>query len=146
MNSNRNTCKEIVQKAERLGCKAMFITCDAPQLGNREKDRRVKVQHSGANVQSGNVATKSEGTSKALTTFIDPSLSWDDVEWFKSITKMKIVLKGVATAEDALLAVEHGIPAIVLSNHGGRQLDFARSGIEILVRAHGVEEYRYRSR
>ena len=146
VNSNRDTCRRIVEKAERLGCKAMFITCDAPQLGNREKDRRVKVSHSGANVQSGKVATKSEGTAKALTTFIDPSLNWADIAWFRSITKMRIVLKGIATAEDALLAVEHDIPAIVLSNHGGRQLDFARSGIEILpevmaaLRAKGVQD------
>lgn len=146
VNSNRKTCQGIVEKAERLGCEAMFITCDAPQLGNREKDRRVKVSHSGASVQSGKVATKSEGTAKALTTFIDPSLNWDDIAWFRSITKMRIVLKGIATAEDALLAVKHGIPAIVLSNHGGRQLDFARSGIEILpevmaaLREHGVDD------
>ena len=132
VNSNRDTCRKIVEKAERLGCKVMFITCDAPQLGNREKDRRVKVSHSGANVQSGKTVKKSEGTAKALTTFIDPSLNWADIAWFRSITKMKIVLKGIATAEDAVLAVDHNIPAIVLSNHGGRQLDFARSGIEIL--------------
>ena len=101
------------------------------KLGNREKDRRVKVSHSGANVQSGDTGKKSEGTSKALTTFIDPSLSWEDIAWFKSITKMKIVLKGVGCAEDAVLALEHGCAGIMLSNHGGRQLDFARSAIEV---------------
>jgi L-lactate dehydrogenase (cytochrome) len=138
VNSNRDTCRAMVEKAERLGCNALFITCDAPQLGNREKDRRVKVSHSGAAVQSssgsggGGGAAKNEGTSKLLTTFIDPSLCWDDVAWFRSITKMKIVLKGLATAEDAVKAYEHGIDGIVVSNHGGRQLDFARSGIEIL--------------
>jgi L-lactate dehydrogenase (cytochrome) len=146
VNSNRDTCREIVEKAERLGCKAMFITCDAPQLGNREKDRRVKVSHSGASVQGGKATNKKEGTSKLLTTFIDPSLCWDDIKWFRSITKMKIVLKGIATAEDALKAHAHGIKAIVCSNHGGRQLDFARSGIEILpevmaaLREKGIEK------
>jgi L-lactate dehydrogenase (cytochrome) len=133
VNPDREVAKEMVQNAEAKGCKALFITCDAPQLGNREKDRRNKVSK-GAAVQTGGQAVKkkSEGVSKALTSFIDPSLCWKDVAWFKSITKMKIILKGVQTAEDAILAVEHGCQGIVLSNHGGRQLDSARSGIEVL--------------
>lgn len=133
VNSDRAKCQKIVEKAETLmDCKVLFITVDAPQLGNREKDRRVKVTHSGASVQKGTQVKKSEGTAKALTTFIDPSLCWEDIKWFKSITKMKIILKGVATREDVILAIENGCEGVVLSNHGGRQLDFARSGIEIL--------------
>jgi L-lactate dehydrogenase (cytochrome) len=133
VNPDREVAKEMVQNAERKGCTALFITCDAPQLGNREKDRRNKVSK-GAAVQTGKqeVKKKSEGVSKALTSFIDPSLCWADVAWFKSITKMKIILKGVQTKEDAILAAEHGCDGIVLSNHGGRQLDSARSGIEVL--------------
>ena len=135
VNQDRKKTKKLVQRAEAAGCKALFITVDAPQLGNREKDRRVKVSHSGAAVQSGRdeVKKKSEGTAKALTTFIDPSLCWDDLDWFASITKMPIVLKGIASAEDAVMALEHGkVKGIMLSNHGGRQLDGARSAIEIL--------------
>eukprot|EP00051_Salpingoeca_urceolata_P010782 m.132629 g.132629 ORF g.132629 m.132629 type:complete len:785 (+) comp16851_c0_seq3:98-2452(+) len=133
VNQDKAKVQKLVQRAEALGCSALFITCDAPQLGNREKDRRVKISHTGAAVQQGSgTVKKSEGTSKALTTFIDPSLSWDDLPWFQSITKMKIVLKGVATAEDAVLALEKGCAGVLLSNHGGRQLDFARSAIEIL--------------
>lgn len=132
VNQDKEKTKKLVQKAEAAGCSALFITCDAPQLGNRERDRRVKVSHSGAAAQAGGKVKKSEGTSKALTTFIDPSLNWDDIPWYRSITKMKIVLKGVATAEDAVLALEKGIDAVMLSNHGGRQLDFARSAIEAL--------------
>lgn len=132
VNQDRNKVEKIVRKAEAAGCSALFITCDAPQLGNREKDRRVKVTHSGANVQKGGTGTKGQGTSKSLTTFIDPSLCWDDLPWFKSITDMKIVLKGIATAEDAVTALEAGMAGVLLSNHGGRQLDFARSAIEIL--------------
>jgi L-lactate dehydrogenase (cytochrome) len=67
VNQDREKTKEIVQRAERLGCTALFITCDAPQLGNREKDRRVKVSHAGAAVQAGSDVKKSEGTAKALT-------------------------------------------------------------------------------
>jgi L-lactate dehydrogenase (cytochrome) len=56
---------------------------------------RTKVTHAGAAAQGGKTGGSAQGTSKALTTFIDPSLNWDDVTWFKSITGMKIVLKGV---------------------------------------------------
>ena len=67
VNQDREKTKEIVQRAEKLGCSALFITCDAPQLGNREKDRRVKVSHSGAALQVGTEVKKTEGTAKALT-------------------------------------------------------------------------------
>jgi L-lactate dehydrogenase (cytochrome) len=59
-------------------------------------------------------------------------LNWDDIEWFKSITNMPIVLKGIQRADDAIKAVEYGCAGIVCSNHGGRQIDTSRSGIEIL--------------
>jgi len=86
-----------------------------------------------------------QGTARAISKFIDSSLKWTDIAWLKSITKMSIILKGIQCAEDALLAVKYGVQGIILSNHGGRQLDFARSGIEILpevmsaLRANGVE-------
>jgi len=59
-------------------------------------------------------------------------LNWDDLEWFKSITNMPIVLKGIQCAEDAIKAVDYGVAGIVCSNHGGRQIDTSRSGIEVL--------------
>ena len=97
VNQDRKKCRKIVQQAEAAGCSALFVTVDAPQLGNRERDRRVKVTHSGAAVQQGSKVKQSKGTAKALTTFIDPSLNWGDIAWFKSITNMKVVLKGVTT-------------------------------------------------
>ena len=69
----------------------------------------------------------------SLQSFIDPGLCWDDIPWFQSITKMPLILKGVQCWEDALEAYDRGLAGVVLSNHGGRQLDFARSGLEILV-------------
>ena len=62
----------------------------------------------------------------------DPALNWSDVAWFKKKTSMKIVIKGVQTGLDAVLAAKAGVDAIILSNHGGRNLDSARSGIEVL--------------
>eukprot|EP01065_Artemidia_motanka_P038359 TRINITY_DN47206_c0_g1_i1.p1 TRINITY_DN47206_c0_g1~~TRINITY_DN47206_c0_g1_i1.p1 ORF type:complete len:588 (+),score=159.83 TRINITY_DN47206_c0_g1_i1:80-1765(+) len=137
VNPNRGLCEDLVKSAEAAGITALFITVDAPQLGRRERDMRNKAGTQAASVQASSSAEmgkrrEDKGTSGALTSFIDPSLSWDDVAWFRSITKMKIVLKGVQTGSDAVKAAESGVDGIVVSNHGGRQLDFARSGIEIL--------------
>lgn len=135
VNKDRAITKRIVEHAEKRGCKALFITVDAPQLGRREKDMRVKFSDTGSNVQAsdGDNIDRSQGAARAISSFIDPSLSWKDIPWFKSITKMPIILKGVQCVEDVLRAVEAGCQGVVLSNHGGRQLDFARSGIEILA-------------
>ena len=134
VNKNRDITKRIVQHAEARGCKGLFITVDAPQLGRREKDMRSKFSDQGSNVQQsdGNV-DRSQGAARAISSFIDPGLSWKDIPWFRTITKMPIVLKGVQRADDVLRAVESGVQGVVLSNHGGRQLDFAPSAIEILA-------------
>ena len=135
VNKDRAITKKIVQHAEKRGCKGLFITVDAPQLGRREKDMRSKFDDTGSSVQStsGSAVDRSQGAARAISSFIDPSLSWKDIPWFQSITKMPIILKGVQRVEDVLKAIEVGVDGVVLSNHGGRQLDFARSGIEVLA-------------
>lgn len=135
VNSDRAITKRIVQHAEKRGCKGLFITVDAPQLGRREKDMRSKFSDVGSKVQSddGGSVDRSQGAARAISSFIDPALSWKDIAWFKSITKMPLVLKGVQRVEDVIRAVESGVQGVVLSNHGGRQLDTARSGIEVLA-------------
>lgn len=135
VNKDREITKKIVQHAEQRGCKGLFITVDAPQLGRREKDMRSKFTDTGSNVQSkgGEATDTSQGAARAISSFIDPALKWDDIPWFQSITKMPILLKGVQRVEDVIRAIEMGVQGVVLSNHGGRQLDFARSGIEVLA-------------
>jgi L-lactate dehydrogenase (cytochrome) len=133
VNSDRAITERIVRHAEARGCKGLFITVDAPQLGRREKDMRSKFVDQGSSVQSGEATDTSQGAARAISSFIDPSLSWDDIPWFRSITKMPIVLKGVQRVEDVLKAIECGVQGVVLSNHGGRQLDFAPSGVEVLA-------------
>lgn len=135
VNKNREITKRIVEHAEKRGCKGLFITVDAPQLGRREKDMRSKFNDVGSNVQNtgGDNVDRSQGAARAISSFIDPSLSWKDIPWFLSITKMPILLKGVQRVEDVVRAIETGVHGVVLSNHGGRQLDFARSGIEVLA-------------
>ncbi|KAG2186716.1 hypothetical protein INT44_002942 [Umbelopsis vinacea] len=134
VNKDRAITEKLVRHAEASGVKGLFITVDAPQLGRREKDMRQKYSADDPEqlVESKAKVTRSQGAARAISTFIDPSLNWNDVKWFRSITKMPILLKGVQTAEDAVLAARHGCQGVVLSNHGGRQLDFAPSGIEIL--------------
>jgi L-lactate dehydrogenase (cytochrome) len=136
VNKDREITKRYVQHAEKRGVKGLFITVDAPQLGRREKDMRSKYDEGAAKVQTDEKSVdRSQGAARAISSFIDPGLCWDDIEWFKSITKMPIILKGVQRGDDVLKAVEYGLQGVVLSNHGGRQLDYARSGIEILVEA-----------
>lgn len=133
VNKDRAITQRIVQHAEKRGCKGLFITVDAPQLGRREKDMRTKFTEQGSNVQSGQATDTSQGAARAISSFIDPSLSWKDIPWFQSITKMPIVLKGVQRVEDVLKAIEAGVQGVVLSNHGGRQLEFSRSAVEVLA-------------
>ncbi|KAJ7639200.1 FMN-dependent dehydrogenase-domain-containing protein [Roridomyces roridus] len=136
VNKDRAITKKLVQHAESRGIKGLFITVDAPQLGRREKDMRMKFEAEDPSVVSKSGSTgidRSQGAARAISSFIDTALKWDDLKWFRSITKMPLILKGVQCWEDALQAYDAGMAGVVLSNHGGRQLDFARSGIEVLV-------------
>ena len=134
VNAKRERTKEYVQRLEGGGARALFVTVDAPQLGRREKDMRNKFTKK-ADVQKDDDVNRNEGVARAISEFIDPSLCWDDITWLKSITKLPIILKGVACGLDTVMAYEMGCAGVVLSNHGGRQLDTARSGIEILPEA-----------
>ncbi|KAM6502562.1 FMN-dependent dehydrogenase domain containing protein [Amanita muscaria] len=133
---DRKITQQLVQHAEKRGIKGLFITVDAPQLGRREKDMRMKFEDEDPSEMSRSGTSnidRSQGAARAISSFIDPSLNWGDLDWFKSITRMPLILKGVQCWEDALEAYDRGLAGVVLSNHGGRQLDFAPSGIEVLV-------------
>ncbi|KAG9221210.1 hypothetical protein CCMSSC00406_0007384 [Pleurotus cornucopiae] len=136
VNKDREITKKIVQHAEERGIKGLFITVDAPQLGRREKDMRMKFEDEDPSVVSetgSKGVDRSQGAARAISSFIDPGLCWGDLSWFKSITKMPLILKGVQCWEDALEAYDQGLAGVVLSNHGGRQIDFSRSGVEVLA-------------
>jgi len=136
VNPERSRTREYVEKLEASGVRALFITVDAPQLGRREKDMRNKFTQQGSDVQGDDEdegeVDRSQGATRAISSYIDPGLNWKDMPWFRSITKMPILLKGVQCGEDAVMAFEAGLQGAVLSNHGGRQLDTCRSGIEVL--------------
>ncbi|CCK70642.1 uncharacterized protein KNAG_0E03880 [Huiozyma naganishii CBS 8797] len=137
VNGDRKVTKDLIQKVEALGLDALFVTVDVPLTGHREKDLKIKFStaDNGPSVaQKKKKDTKQDnGASKALTKFIDPSLSWNDIIEFKKHTKLPIVLKGIQRAEDVVKAAELGLAGVVISNHGGRQLDFARAPVEVLA-------------
>jgi 4-hydroxymandelate oxidase len=142
---DRGVTRHLVERAEAAGFKALCVTVDVPAIGNRERDRRnmfafppelplanlIDVQLE--NMPVGVVGAASEsGLGAYIASKWDPSLTWADIDWIRSITRLPVAIKGILTAEDALLAAEHGVTSVVVSNHGGRQLDGAPSGIAAL--------------
>ncbi|GHO58878.1 alpha-hydroxy acid oxidase [Ktedonobacter robiniae] len=112
---------DVVQRAEQAGYKAIVLTVDVPRFGNRERDLRNAFHLPvSANFDVPDV------------TKLKPSLTWRDLAWLKSLTSLPILVKGVLTGEDTILALEHGADGIVVSNHGGRQLDGAITSLEAL--------------
>lgn len=139
-----NTFKQAesyVRRAEAAGYSAIVLTVDMPRLSRRERDVRNDFKaYQGTHrphVFSGHDQTEARVVKQAGGVisdreYIGHTLTWDTLNWLRSITSLPIILKGILTAEDALLAVEHGVAAIVVSNHGGRQLDTALPTIEAL--------------
>ena len=133
VNNNRALTATLIQRAERAGMRALCVTVDAPMLGRRERDMRNKFSDAGPAEQKGAQRNRSQGTARAISGWIDASLNWNDVAALKALTTLPIILKGIQCGADAVKAAEHGVAGIVVSNHGGRQADFSRSGIETLV-------------
>ncbi|CAH6721105.1 cytochrome b2, mitochondrial [[Candida] jaroonii] len=133
VNSDRDIVEKMLKHAMNRGIKAIMITVDAPQLGRREKDMRSKDFEDTSYVQNeDNSVDRSQGAARAISSFIDTGLKWDDLKWFKKILNIPIILKGIQTVEDSLKAIEYGVDGIILSNHGGRQLEFSKPPIDVL--------------
>jgi 4-hydroxymandelate oxidase len=141
--SDRSVTERLVRRAEDAGFEALCLTVDVPRLGRRERDLRhpqgfpadVAPVNFLGEIDLGAVSEEAQATALAALTarLLDASLTWDTLAWLRSITKLPVLVKGVLTAEDALLAVEHGVSGIVVSNHGGRQLDGSPAGIRVLA-------------
>ncbi len=116
----------LVQRAEAAGYKAIVLTVDTPLLGNRERDRRHNMPIPPPPLFEANYV----GVEKTGQQWLP--LNWETVDWVRSLSSLPVLLKGILTAEDALLALEHGVSGIIVSNHGGRQLDGVLTGIEAL--------------
>jgi 4-hydroxymandelate oxidase len=124
--SDREISREIVRRAEESGFGAIALTVDAPRLGWRELEFRL----GDWDVQGIPQALLPDPYPPGLR--VEPGLTWRSLDWLRGITKLPIVLKGVMTPEDATIAADEGIPAIIVSNHGGRQLDHAMASLDAL--------------
>ncbi|KAK5945989.1 hypothetical protein PMZ80_000128 [Knufia obscura] len=159
VSQNREKSARLIRRVEAAGYKALAVTVDTPVLGNRinerktqlilpaplslpnmedtDPDRSKKPSLNRELLQATNrqEADRVQEAARERGLLNDPSLTWNEtIPWIRKQTStMKVVVKGVMTAEDALLAVEGGADAIVVSNHGGRQLDGVSSTVEALV-------------
>jgi 4-hydroxymandelate oxidase len=138
---DRGITRDLVQRAQAAGYRALVLTVDVAEIGRRERDERNRFRLS-PDLRVANLAPPASGPLQAdeegsrLRAFIhgmrDASLSWADLEWLGSLSGMPVVLKGILRADDARRAVDHGARAIVVSNHGGRQLDGAVASLDAL--------------
>ena len=130
---------ELVTMAREIGCKALVITVDSPVVGKREEDERYRaelVTASGDNTLLNEWYKPQESDDgPPLRGHHSSTLNWDDLPWIREAWQDAgpVALKGIQTAEDAALAVEYGVDAVYLSNHGGRQCDDAPSAIRTLL-------------
>ena len=116
----------LVQRAETAGYQAIVLTVDLPVMGNRERSKRHALSMPPPPLVEANFVGIEQENLKLV------PVTWETVDWLRSITSLPILIKGILTAEDALLALEHRVSGIVVSNHGGRQLDGAVTSIEAL--------------
>jgi 4-hydroxymandelate oxidase len=137
---DRGFTSELVKRAESAGCSALCITVDAPIRGIRDRDVR-----SGFGLPPGMRRPNLEGASPTAATGnprptgrsiyspnLDPTLTWPDVEWLRSISRVPVLLKGIMTAADSQRAIDAGIHGILVSNHGARTVDTVPGTIEAL--------------
>ncbi|MET7355803.1 aminotransferase class I/II-fold pyridoxal phosphate-dependent enzyme [Streptomyces mirabilis] len=129
---DRTTTRALVERAERAGFEALVLTVDAPHLGRRLRDLRndfrLPTGVAPANLDGADFSSPSGHAS----TEFDPSLDWSVVEWLRSVSTLPVLVKGILTAADARRALTAGVDGIVVSNHGGRQLDGAPATLEVL--------------
>ena len=131
---DRGVTRDHLAEAATAGCSAVVLTVDTPRLAQRERDLRVGFEVPSdlplpyARAAIGDAA-QNPADQFAL---LDDSVSWRDLEWIAREAKVPVVIKGLVTAEDAEIAVEHGAAAVVVSNHGGRQLDGAPATLDAL--------------
>ena len=131
---DRGVTREHLAGAAAAGCSAVVLTVDTPRLAQRERDLRVGFEippelplpYARAAIGA---APQNPADQFAL---LDASVSWRDLEWIASEGQLPVILKGIVTAEDATLAVEHGAAALLVSNHGGRQLDGVPATLDAL--------------
>jgi 4-hydroxymandelate oxidase len=137
---DREVTRALVQRAEAAGAEAIVLTVDAPGLGTRERDMRNRFTLP-AGLAVANLAPLGKGEmpeveGSGLAAYVrnnfKSDLGFEDLDWLCGCTRLPVVVKGVCRGDDAQRAAEHGAKAVVVSNHGGRQLDTAPATCEVL--------------
>jgi 4-hydroxymandelate oxidase len=140
---DRGATADLIRRAEASGCRALVLTVDAQVWGRREADVRNNfrlpdgltvanlAEHAKETFPAG---ISGSGLAAYVAQMLDPSLSWRDLAWLREQTKLPVLVKGIVRADDARLALEHGVDGVIVSNHGGRQLDTAPATITALPR------------
>jgi len=146
--NDREICASFVRRAEEAGYGAIVVTLDTLTLGWRPRDLRnaylpfLDGQGCGQWFNDPVFLSRLDkppeedpltAAAMMLATFTNLGLTWDDLDWLRQQTSLPILVKGVLTAEDAQLALQHGVDGIIVSNHGGRQVDGSVSALDALV-------------
>ncbi len=136
---DRGFTKSLIQRAEDAGCRALCVTVDTPVLGMRNREMRAQFQlppgierpHlTGMKTTAPTTHRPSEGQIYSL--LFDPKFVWKDLEWMLQFARVPVILKGVINPDDAEIAVKSGVSAIIVSNHGARNLDTGPATIDAL--------------
>ncbi|XP_065279285.1 2-Hydroxyacid oxidase 2 isoform X1 [Emys orbicularis] len=133
---NRTLSEGLVRRVEAAGFQGLVLTADLPYTGKRRDDIRNNFQlppHMTVKNFEGVFEEESCSEYGLPANSIDPSINWNDIYWLQSLTRLPIIVKGILTKEDADLAVRHGVQGIIVSNHGGRQLDGGPATIDALI-------------
>jgi isopentenyl diphosphate isomerase/L-lactate dehydrogenase-like FMN-dependent dehydrogenase len=138
----RAVAAELARRAGDAGYRALVLTVDTPRLGRRERDLRngftlphglSMANFEGALAEGPDATPGASGFGTYAAANLDTALTWNAIAWLRSMSSLPVVVKGILTAEDARLAVAHGAAAIVVSNHGGRQLDGTPATLDVLA-------------
>ncbi|MGH8225675.1 MAG: alpha-hydroxy acid oxidase [Gammaproteobacteria bacterium] len=137
---DRELTRSLIERAEAAGAEALVLTVDSIILGTRERDVRNGFQlPQGLSVKNVAAAGKGKfpevqgsGLAAYVNTHFDSALSWDYLDWLCANTSLPVVVKGLCRGDDARRCVEHGARAVIVSNHGGRQLDTCPATAEVL--------------
>ena len=135
VNQNWDITLSVIRRAEQAGMRALCVTVDVATMGKRERDQRNRLVSDLSHIQQSHDrdADKSRGVGRSLSTFVFPGLDWAYLRKIRSATNLPILLKGIQTREDAIRAYESGLcQGIIVSNHGGRQVDYARPTLHCL--------------
>jgi 4-hydroxymandelate oxidase len=137
---DRGLTRDLVARAAAAGASALVVTVDTPVLGRREADARNRfafppgvtmpnIQAPVLDHPAGDAAGSWWITAAPV---VESALTWDDLDWLASLSPLPVIPKGILHPDDAAAAVEHGAPAVIVSNHGGRQLDSAVASLDAL--------------